>query len=217
MIFEKGQKLLMIGDSITDTNRARPVGEGSGRAEEMGKGYVAMVDALLGCAYPQLGVSVVNMGISGNTVRDLKARWQTDVLDLRPDWVSIMIGVNDVWRQYDSPRQKNRHVYLPEFTATLEELLAATQPHVRGVILMTPFFLEPNRRDAMRATLDEYGQAIRQIAQRHGALLADVQAAFDSLLEHYYPATLSWDRVHPTATGHMLIARTFLNAVGFRW
>ena len=62
-----------------------------------------MVDALLGAVYPERMIRVINMGVSGNTTRDLKARWQTDVLDLKPDWLSIMIGANDVWRQYDSP------------------------------------------------------------------------------------------------------------------
>src|SRR5712664_4092770 len=83
-------KLVMVGDSITDAGRARPVGEGRGDA--LGKGYVMMVEALLGAVYPDQWIRIVNQGISGNTVRDLKARWQTDVLDLAPDWVSIMIG-----------------------------------------------------------------------------------------------------------------------------
>ena len=96
---QKGEKLVMIGDSITDVGRARPIGEG--RADDaLGRGYVMMVDALLGAVYPERLIRVINMGVSGNTTRDLKARWQTDVLDLKPDWLSIMIGANDVWRQY---------------------------------------------------------------------------------------------------------------------
>jgi lysophospholipase L1-like esterase len=105
-----GSKLVMIGDSITDCGRSRPVGEGL--FDAIGKGYVAYVDALLGAAYPERQIRVVNMGCSGNTVRDLAARWQTDVLDLQPDWLSIMIGINDVWRQFDIPRQPECHVTL---------------------------------------------------------------------------------------------------------
>jgi hypothetical protein len=101
---QKGEKLVMIGDSITDVGRAKPIGEG--RADDaLGRGYVMMVDALLGAVYPERMIRVINMGVSGNTTRDLKARWQSDVLDLKPDWLSIMIGANDVWRQYDSPKQ----------------------------------------------------------------------------------------------------------------
>ena len=80
---------------------------------------MAQVDALMGAVYPH-GIRVINMGTSGNTVRDLKARWQRDVLDHKPDWLSIMIGINDVWRQFDSPRQVENHVGLEENQETLE-------------------------------------------------------------------------------------------------
>ncbi len=215
MKIAKDSKLVMIGDSITDCERARPVGEGLFQAT--GKGYVAMVDALLGAACPEAGIRVVNMGTSGNTVRDLKARWQADVVDLNPDWVSIMIGDNDVWRQFDLPGQPEIHVLSAEFEHTLEALVAVTIPEVEGLVLMTPFYIEPNLQDAMRSKMDEYGSIVRAIAARHDALFVDTQAAFDLALKTYYPATLSWDRVHPNHVGHMIIARAFLQAVEFRW
>ena len=112
-----------------------------------------MVEALLGAVYPEQWIRTVNQGISGNTVRDLKARWQTDVLDLAPDWVSIMIGANDVWRQFDSPRQTEKHVLIEEYEKTLDELVLATLPRVKGMVLITPFYLESNRADAMRRKL----------------------------------------------------------------
>src|SRR4029453_7463195 len=125
--FEAKTKLVMIGDSITDVGRARPIGEG--RADDaLGRGYVMMVDALLGAGYPERMIRVINMGVSGNTTRDLKARWQTDVLDLKPDWLSIMIGANDVWRQYDSPKQTERHVLIDEYEKNLVELVSSTKP-----------------------------------------------------------------------------------------
>ena len=157
-------KLLMVGDSITDAGRSRPVGEGRGTA--VGSGYVMMVEALLGAVYPEQWIRVVNQGISGNTVRDLKARWQTDVLDLTADWVSIMIGANDVWRQYDSPRLTERHVLIEEYERTLDELVRSTLPRVKGMVLISPFYLEPNPADAMRATMDRYGAVVRRLAER---------------------------------------------------
>src|ERR1019366_2799740 len=108
MNIQPGSKLLFIGDSITDCTRARPVGEGLFNA--LGTGYVALVDALLGAAIPERQIRVVNMGTGGHTIRDLKSRWETDVLALKPDWLSIMIGINDVWRQFDLPRQPETHV-----------------------------------------------------------------------------------------------------------
>ncbi len=189
MKLNKNDKLVMIGDSITDCGRAQPVGEGL--FEALGRGYVAQVDALLGSVYPELGVRVVNMGVGGNTVRDLEKRWQTDVLDLTPDWVSVMIGTNDVWRQFDSPGRTETHVGPDEYAETLDKLVARTLPTVKQMVLMTPFYLEPNRADAMRARMDEYGGIVKNLAAKHGALLVDTQAAFDEVLQHLYPATLS--------------------------
>jgi len=99
----------------------------------------------------------------------------------------------------------------------LDALIARTRPDVKGLILLTPFYIEPNRADAMRARMDEYGAAVRAVAGRHDALLVDTQAFFDAALAACYPATLAWDRVHPSQTGHMILARAFLNAVGFEW
>ncbi|MBA2480040.1 MAG: SGNH/GDSL hydrolase family protein [Planctomycetes bacterium] len=208
-------KLVMIGDSITDVERARPIGEGLFGA--LGKGYVAYVDGLLASAYPAHRIRVVNVGTSGNTVRDLKARWQTDVLDLKPDWLSIMIGINDVWRQFDSPLRTEIHVGLDEYQRTLEELVAATKPSLKGLVLMTPFYIETNRQDAMRAQMDRYGAAVGAVAKKHGAILVDMQAAYDRVLAHGHSAGLAWDRVHPTHVGHMLMARAFLDGIGYEW
>jgi len=206
-------KLVFIGDSITDCDRSKPVGEGLFGA--IGKGYVGLVDAILGAACPEKKIRVINMGISGNTVRDLKNRWQTDVIALKPDWLSIMIGINDVWRQFDLPLQKEIHVGPEEYAATLDELVGKTLPVVKGLVLMTPYYIEPNRQDAMRARMDEYGRLVKKIADKHGTVFVDTQAALDKILKHVYPATLAWDRVHPTAVGHMVLARAFLASVGF--
>ena len=169
MRLQKGSKLVLAGDSITDMGRTRPVGEGL--FDPLGRGYACFVNALLGAVYPELGIRVVNMGCSGNTVRDLKARWQTDVLDLKPDWVSIMIGINDVWRQYDLPLQAECHVLLPEYEATLRELIATTRPLTKGLILATPYYIEPNQGDPMRATMDKYGAVVKKLAVECGAIL----------------------------------------------
>ena len=212
MLFEKGDKILYIGDSISDFDRARPVGEGLFNA--WGTSYVADVGATLACAYPELGLRVVNMGISGNQVRDLLARWQSDVLDLKPDWVSVLIGINDVWRQFDCPQMPETHVSPEEYRAGYEELIQRTLPLVKGMVLMTPYFMEPNRADPMRSRMDQYGQIVRELAQRHGLVFVDLQAGWDQLFQHMHPCNIAWDRIHPNPIGHMHIARQFLRAVG---
>lgn len=213
MLLGPKSKLVMIGDSITDCERARPRGEGLFGA--IGKGYVSLVDSLLTAAYPELGIGVVNMGTSGNNVRDLTDRWQTDVLDLQPDWLSIMIGTNDVWRQYDLPTQTEHHVYLEEYEEKLEALVQRTRPQLQGLVLMTPFYIEPNEADPMRRTMDQYGQAVKKLAAKYEARFVDTQAAFNQVLAHIYPATLAWDRVHPTMAGHAVLARAFLKAIEY--
>lgn len=212
MLFEKGQTVLFIGDSISDYERARPVGEGL--FDAWGRSYVANVGALLGCMYPELGLRVVNMGISGNQVRDLEARWETDVMSRKPDWVSVLIGINDVWRQFDSPYMPETHVLPEEFEATYARLIERTLPHVKGMILMSPYFMEPNRLDPMRARMDEYGAIVRKLAGQYGLVFVDLQAAWDALFVHMHPCNIAWDRIHPNQTGCMYIAKQFLAAVG---
>lgn len=215
MILQKGEKLLFIGDSVTDCERSKPDGEGLFGA--LGKGYVSFVDGLLRAVYPELGIRVVNKGINGNTVRDLRARWQTDVIDQKPDWLSIMIGINDVWRQYDTPFIRESHVYLEEYEEILSELVRKTKPLVKGLVLMTPFYLEPNDKDPMRHSMDQYGNAVKKIAKENDCILVDTQEAFNPILKELYPASIAWDRVHPDAAGHMILARAFLEKIGFDW
>jgi Lysophospholipase L1 and related esterases len=215
MRISSNKKLVFIGDSITDCGRAQPVGEG--RGEALGRGYVAQVEALFEAAHPEANLRIVNVGTSGHTVRDLAARWQRDVMDLKPHWLSVMIGINDVWRQFDSPHQTEKHVPPTEYEETLRRLVADTRPRLEGLVLMTPFFIEPNRADPMRVRMDEYGAIVKQVAAEHDAILVDTQAAFDAVLAHRHPMALAWDRVHPSQAGHMVLARAFLKGIEFDW
>lgn len=215
MKIQPNSKLLMIGDSITDMGRARPVGEG--KAESLGAGYVSMVAAILHATRPADRIRVVNMGVSGDTVRQLKLRWKTDVVDLSPDWVSVMIGINDVWRQFDRPLIKESLVYPEEYEKTLDALVSLTLPGVRGMILMTPYYIEPNKADPMRARMDEYGGIMKRIARKHGTIFVDTQKAFAPVLASLYPAEIAGDRVHPSPVGHMVLALAFLRAIECNW
>ncbi|MBB6052022.1 SGNH/GDSL hydrolase family protein [Armatimonas rosea] len=204
--------LLFIGDSITDAGRARPVGEGGG----LGGGYPSQVAALLGATYPERKIRVLNTGISGNTIRNLKSRWQKDVIDLKPDWLSIMIGTNDVWRQFQGTN--NPDSVLPdEFEKTYNELILQTRPLVKGITLLTPFYIEPDHEQPMRKRMDEYGKLVRKIAKETGCRFGDTQAAYDKALQSVPFATLAGDKVHPSPAGHMVLSRVFLKTVDYRW
>jgi lysophospholipase L1-like esterase len=215
MLIPPNSKLLFVGDSITDCSRARPVGEA--RKEGLGNGYVNIINGLISSTLPAHRIRVMNTGISGNTVRDLKARWQTDVLDLKPDWLSIKIGINDVWRNFASPLQPDLHVPLEEYQSTLETLIRITQPTLKGLILMTPYFIEANKSDPMRMMMDQYGDAVRNLASKHSAIFVDTQAALDESLKTFHPMELAADRIHPFTVGHSILARAFLKAIEYPW
>jgi lysophospholipase L1-like esterase len=211
----QGARWVAIGDSITDAGRAKPIGE---NPNGLGTGYVQTMDALLQAWYPARRIRIFNVGTSGHTVRDLAARWQTDVTDLQPDWLSIMVGANDVWRQFDRVTQPERSVLPDEYERTYDDLLARTAPTLKGgLVLMTPFFLELRTDDPMRARMDEYGAIVKRLAGKHKAVLVDSQAAFNAVLKELPSAMINWDRVHLNHIGAAVLARAVLSAVGFEW
>ncbi len=212
MKLQNGQTLLFIGDSITDTGRERPVGRRNG----LGDGYVRLVHSLLGAVYPDLGINILNTGMSGNRVTNLETRWQSDVLDLKPDWLSIMIGINDVWRQFDDVTNTEQ-VTVEYYENALRKLIAQTQPSLQGLVLMTPYYLEANAADPMRVQMDAFGAVVKKLADEVGAVCVDTQAAFDVYLADRPTQSLCGDRVHPNQTGHVILAKAFLDAVGYRW
>ena len=212
MKIEKHSTLLFIGDSITDCGRSRPVGERGG----LGNGYVGQINAILNATLPSQPIQVLNTGIGGNRVCDLEDRWQTDVLDLKPDWLSVMIGINDVWRQFDNA-QDFQQISLTQYEETLRSLIKLTQPQLKGLVLMSPFYIEANQQDPMRNMMDQYSQVVRKIAQDQQSIFINVQKAFDQYLVHQPTQSLCGDRVHPNSTGHLIIAKTFLDGIGYQW
>lgn len=204
--------LLFIGDSITDTGRERPVGQKNG----LGDGYVRLVNSMLGANHPDTPIRVLNTGISGNRVTNLDARWKEDVIDLKPDWLSIMIGINDVWRQFDGGASKDQ-VDIELYEKLLRKLIEQTQSSLKGLVLMTPFYLESNLSDPMRSMMDDYSAVVKKLAKEYGAIFVDVQAAFDAYLAKAPTQSLCGDRVHPNQTGHLIIAKAFYKAIGGQW
>lgn len=200
----------MIGDSITEWGRPSP--DSPDYATALGHGYVALVAVQLAARWPARRVEVLNRGVGGHTVRDLAARWPRDVLDLQPAWLSVMIGINDVWRFFD-PQRKHEAVPPAEYEATLDRLLAAARPGVRGLVLLTPFYVEPDRADPMRRRMDEFGAIVGRLARRHDARLVDTQAVIDRLLAQHPPEVIAHDRVHVGPIGHEAFAQAFVAAV----
>lgn len=215
MLFENMDRIVFTGDSVTDMERARPVGEGL--FDHVGRGYVRVVENMLNAWYPEVLVRISNTGTDGNTSRDLRARFQTDVAELKPDWVSICIGINDVWRQFDSPAIPDDHVTPEEYEENLETMILSVKDCVKGIFLMTPYYMEPNPADPMRARMDVYGAVCKKLAEKHGCRLVDLQAMFDQYFKYRHSTYIAWDRIHPNQVGATIIARAFLKECGFEF
>jgi lysophospholipase L1-like esterase len=213
MIFDKYDRIVFAGDSVTEMRSQNPVGEGL--FDALGFGYVRMVENLLMSVYPEYNIRVTNSGVGGNTSLDLLNRWERDVLNLNPDWVSIMVGINDVWRQFDTPAIPERAVSPVQYEQNVENMIQSLKGRVKGIFLMTPYYMEPNPADTMRARMDEYGAVCKRLAEKHGCMFIDTQAMFDRYFAHQHSTFIAWDRVHPNQIGAMLIAREFLKQCGF--
>lgn len=212
MTIPANTKLLFIGDSITDCGRERRAPSSPWETPtHLGSGYVELLNGLIQTQQPESKIRILNRGIGGNTVRDLAQRWQRDVIHLAPDWLSIKIGINDVWRQFDSPRSPHVHVLPDEFESTYRDLLSKTRPLLKRLILITPYYLHPDPREPMRARMDEYRETVIKLSADYDATLVDSQVAFDHLMQHIEPLQIAEDRVHPGTVGHMTIAKAFLS------
>lgn len=212
MLLADGDHIVFTGDSVTDSGRARPVGEGLHAG--VGNGFVRQIENILNVVYPDWKLWITNTGCGGNTSRDLKNRWQTDVMSLKPDWVNVMVGINDVWRQFDTPAVLSSHVYIDEYRANICEMLERTLPVVKGVIIMSPYYMESNKEDPMRAMTDEYVKVCEDIANKYNCHYINIQSAFDEYLQYRHPTYISWDHVHPNNIGSLIIAREFIKAIG---
>lgn len=194
--------LVLVGDSVTDCGRSRT------DDAELGAGWAWLV----GAALPD--VQVINRGISGNRAVDLAARWDTDVLSLRPDAIAIMIGINDTWRRYD----RDDPTSTAAFAATYAELVRRTaEAGVARVILLEPV-LTPvvDAQWTWREDLDPKISAIRRIALEQHLELIPTDALFNTATPHLPLGALATDGVHPTPEGHRTIAEAFLTTYRVR-
>jgi lysophospholipase L1-like esterase len=200
-----GSTVLFIGDSVTDCGRDR-ADPGS-----LGDGFPALVAADFARAHPDAGIRFVNRGISGNRAADLRERWERDCLRLEPDVVSILIGINEVWRRYDSEDPTPTEVFEDNYRNILKR--AAEQGP--QLIMMEPFLL-PVRADQLewREDLDPKLAAVRGLAAEFDATLIATDGLLTRAAATDGPGTLAADGVHPTPAGHALLAQAWLATAG---
>jgi lysophospholipase L1-like esterase len=204
--------LLFQGDSITDANRLPDI-DTPNHPASLGSGYVNLIAAKLLHDQPELGLTVINRGISGHRVVDLYARWKRDVINLAPDIISILIGVNDLWHEFST----QNGVELDRFDAVYRMLIDLTQtslPNTR-LVICEPFLLPCGLvNDDWQADMRERRKLVKHLASDIGATFVPFQAAFDAACERAPADYWSQDGVHPTPAGHQVMAEAWLNAVG---
>lgn len=199
------ETLLFIGDSITDCGRRE-------RDVPLGVGYVRMLADLLAIREPAKRIQIINRGIGGNTVDDLRSRWADHVLAHRPDWLVVKIGINDLNRWLCGP-DTNPKQSPEQFAAIYEQLVTLTRRELPAtrLLLVSPFYASKDttpdsHRARVLATIPTYVDAVRAIALRHGARFIDLHAAVQALLQDLPPDTFAEDAVHPGPAGALFIA-----------
>jgi lysophospholipase L1-like esterase len=205
-----GTVVLFQGDSITDCGRNR-AGADPNVAGALGTGYPLLVASAELAAHPQSGLRFYNRGVSGNKVPDLQERWAADTLALKPDVLSVLIGVNDFWHK------KNGYTgTVADYETGFAALLQATRqalPSVRLVVI-EPFVLRCGAVDASWfPEFDERRAAAARVARQANATFVPMQATFTELAARTSPEYWAADGVHPTPAGHGLMAERWRRAV----
>ncbi|MBE7173717.1 MAG: SGNH/GDSL hydrolase family protein [Williamsia sp.] len=208
----EGWTFLFQGDSITDGNRTR----NNDWNHVMGHGYQYIIASKLWYELPEKGFHFLNRGISGNKVTDLAARWQQDTLDLKPDVLSILIGINDVSAGLKGNKEFTADQYEQGYRSLLEQTLRQL-PTVRFV-LCEPFVLPAggvkDRWDAYKTEVDQRRMIVHKLSREYKGILVEFQAAFNKALSKAPAPYWIWDGVHPMPAGHELMAREWLRQVG---
>ncbi len=200
-----GDKILFQGDSITDAHR----GSESATDAGLGHGYVYLTAARLSADHSELRLVFRNRGVSGNNIHDLVSRWKEDTIALRPDVLSILIGINDTAAE----------MAFDEFETAYDTLLDQTKaalPSVR-LVLCEPFALLPPERDgavnAWDTNVRQRARIVEKLAEKYGARFVRFQKVFDEARKRAPAEYWLYDGIHPTHSGHQLMADEWIRAV----
>lgn len=213
--FKVGTRLVFMGDSITDMNRGR---NESDRNHYLGHSYVYLIAARLGVDMPEAKLQFFNRGIGSQNFADFRKRWQPDAIDTKPDLLSILAGVNDVYRLLAGLNIKD---WEAEYRSSLEESRKAN-PDLK-LVLLDPFVLasgrlaNPDEYKKWRGKIDLMLPVVEQLSKDFKAVHVKMQEVFDAAAKEVSPAHWIWDGVHPLPQGHELIARNWIEEVSGRW
>ncbi|MCP4192635.1 MAG: SGNH/GDSL hydrolase family protein [Planctomycetaceae bacterium] len=215
--FAPESRVLFIGDSITDMNWGRNEKD---RNHYLGHSYVYLIGARLGVDMAEAKLEFFNRGHSGNRLTDLKNRWQKDVIEMKPDLLSVLIGVND--RKVKDPENFNIRQWEEDYNQLLSRS-HDTNEQLR-LVLIEPFVLQSGwymtkggEWDVSRAQIDQMRGVVTKLAKKFNAVHVPMQEVFDNAAKSVSPDQWIWDGVHPLPQGHELIARNWLDKTSARW
>lgn len=208
----KANKVILFqGDSITDGNRGRD----DDPNHILGHSYAYIIGAKLGNELAEQNLKFYNRGISGDRISDLYARWNEDAISLQPDIISILIGVNDLWRMMKGEPSGVTDRFERAFRHVLEET-KEVMPQTK-LILCEPFILRTGapaeQWEEWEAGITHYQGVVKQLAAQFDTVYVPLQEAFNGALKRADAAYWLWDGVHPTSAGHDLIAGEWLQVV----
>ncbi len=199
--------IVLLGDSITDMARTRDV---DGEYHSYGNGYAFFLEGELATKYPHEH-KIYNRGISGNRIVDLYARIKSDCWNLQPDFISVLIGVNDVWHEIVA----NNGVDLDRYERFYRMLIDDTKARFPNVkfMLLEPFILEGRETVAYLDKFDQihaFAKVVKKLAEEKGCTFVPLQARFDELAAKDGAAHYIFDGVHPSVAGAKIIAEEWL-------
>lgn len=208
---KKGSVILFQGDSITDAGRSRK-SNGANNARGLGFGYPTCISNQLLAAHPTADLKCYNRGISGNKVPDLDKRWDTDCIKLKPDVLSILIGVNDIWHKLNGRYDGTVKDYETGFAALLERTKKAL-PDTK-IVVCEPFVLRCGAvKDNWFPEFDDRRAAAKRVAKSAKTIWVPFQDMFDEAIKSAPPKYWAGDGVHPSLAGHGLMAKTWIETV----
>ena len=206
-----GFTFLFQGDSITDGNRTR----NTDWNHVMGHGYQYIIASKLWYDFPKKGFHFFNRGISGNKITDLTARWQKDTLDIKPDVLSILIGINDTAAFIDG---KNGFS-VEQYESGYRSLLQQTKEQLPNVefVLCEPFILPVGKAkdkwDLYSTEVKKRQEVVLRLSEEYNAVFVPFQSAFNKALSKAPADYWIWDGIHPMPAGHELMAREWMRRV----
>lgn len=211
-LFNTGNTVLFQGDSITDAGRDKKR-ELPNDARSFGRGYALLTGSHLLNAMPEKQLKIYNRGISGNKVFQLADRWDKDCLELKPDVLSILIGVNDYWHKRNGKYDGTVEVYENDYMKLLERTQKAL-PEVK-LVLCEPFYVLETR--AVNATwiepMKQYQAAAKRVSEAFDTLWVPFQSVFDEAVKHAPGTYWTADGVHPSMAGAQLMTEAWLQVV----